>query len=49
MDAGYPCRHDEVRIFISVGERKIMEQFVVAYSASNTEFKIKYTQREGRH
>ena len=49
MDAGYPCRHDEVRIFISVGERKIMEQFVVVYSASNTEFKIKYTQREGRH
>jgi hypothetical protein len=29
LDAGYPCRHDEVRIFISVGERKIMKHFVV--------------------
>ena len=49
MDAGYPCRHDEVRIFISVGERKIMEQFVVVYSASNAEIRIKYQQREARN
>jgi hypothetical protein len=28
MDAGYPCRHDEVRISFSVGERRIMEHFV---------------------
>jgi hypothetical protein len=29
LDAGYFCRHDEVRISFSVGGRKIMNRFVV--------------------
>jgi hypothetical protein len=29
LDAGNPCRHDEISIFSSVGERKIMNHFVV--------------------
>jgi hypothetical protein len=29
LDAGYPCRHDEVCHSLSIGERKIMEYFVV--------------------
>jgi len=29
LDAGYPCRHYEVRISFSVGGRKIMNRFVV--------------------
>ena len=28
LDAGYPCRHDEVYIFIVAGERKLMNYFV---------------------
>ena len=33
LDAGNPCRHDEIRIF-SVGERKIMDHFAVSYLQS---------------
>jgi hypothetical protein len=29
MDAGYPCRHDEAVFSLSMGERKLMEHFVV--------------------
>ena len=36
-------------IFISVGERKIMTHFVVMYSFSNAEFRIKYQQSEKLH
>jgi hypothetical protein len=28
LDAGNPCRHDEIRLFMFVGERKIMNHFV---------------------
>jgi len=33
LDAGNPCRHDEIRIF-SAGERKIMDHFAVSYLQS---------------
>ena len=28
LDAGNPCRHDEIPLFMFVGERKIMNHFV---------------------
>ena len=33
LDAGNPCRHDEIRIF-SVAEPKIMDHFAVSYLQS---------------
>ena len=32
LDAGYPCRHDAVWVFILAGEREIMEHFAAPYS-----------------
>jgi hypothetical protein len=32
LDAGYPCRHDEdLRFYASLGERKLMNHFVVKF------------------
>jgi hypothetical protein len=36
LDAGYPCRHDEISFSFSVGEPKIMEHFAVS-ALSQTE------------
>jgi hypothetical protein len=46
LDAGYPCRHDEVYIFIVAGERKLINHFVdnVQRTAS-----IRLFQREFLH
>jgi hypothetical protein len=43
LDAGYPCRHDEVRIFIFCGERRIITHFVEMLSFTSVLSTIIYT------
>jgi hypothetical protein len=43
LDAGYPCRHDGVCVFILYGERKLMNHFVVKAAFSFTSLPISET------
>src|SRR5215470_11312401 len=38
LDAGHPCRHDDLHFHFSVGERKIMNHFVVYSLAASIYF-----------